>query len=73
MMSVAVWPWVMPRVEAETAAEKVGAGLKVAVTLSAAAIVTVQVFPELEAQPDQLPNTELLAGVAVRVTVAPEA
>jgi hypothetical protein len=42
--------------------------LKLAVTLFAEVIATVQVFPEVLSQPDQLEKVEFVFGVAVRVT-----
>ena len=71
-MSVAVWPPTMDNVVADSAALKVGAGLKVAVTVSGAApVVTLHVVPEVVVQPLQLPKSEPAAGVAVRVTEIP--
>jgi hypothetical protein len=43
-------------------------GAKLAVTVLAALIETVQTFPEALAQPDQLAKTELASGVAVTTT-----
>jgi hypothetical protein len=45
--------------------------VKVAVTLRAAVIVTLQVFPETELHPLQLVKVELTSGVAVRTTDVP--
>ena len=67
-VSVTVWPPVTVSVVAESAAVKVGTVVKVAVTDSAAAMVTAQVVPVEVVQPVQLVKVEPEAGVAVRVT-----
>ena len=46
---------------------------KLAVTLLLAPMVTVHEVPEVESHPDQLLKAEYWSGVAVRVTVVPEA
>jgi hypothetical protein len=43
-------------------------GAKVAVAILAAVMETVQTLPETLVHPDQLANTELASGVAVRTT-----
>jgi hypothetical protein len=53
-----------------TVSVKVGT-LKVAVTVFAALMVTVQIAPDTELQPLQLPKTDPLAAAAVSVTVVP--
>ena len=45
--------------------------VKVAATDLAAFIETVQVLPETESHPLQLVKSELIAGVAVRITAVP--
>ena len=72
MVSVVLAPAPTEIEVAVAAAVKLGPGENVAVTASAADMTTVHTFADPPTvQPDQLVNTEPLAGVAVRVTVEP--